>query len=42
MTEYDRGLIPVLVSMRTWGLKHLEHLDKIYGEDNKLKHLRKN
>ncbi|MFE5427440.1 winged helix-turn-helix transcriptional regulator [Peribacillus simplex] len=37
MTEYGRGLMPVLVAMRNWGLSHLEHLDELYGEDNKLK-----
>ncbi|OIK17180.1 transcriptional regulator [Bacillus sp. MUM 116] len=42
MTEYGQGLIPVLVSMRNWGLKHLEHLDELYGEDHKLKDFKKN
>jgi DNA-binding HxlR family transcriptional regulator len=37
MTEYGRGLIPMLAPMRDWGLKHLAHLDELYGEDNKLK-----
>lgn len=33
MTEYGKGLIPVLESMRTWGLSHLLHLNELYGED---------
>ncbi|MDM5221061.1 winged helix-turn-helix transcriptional regulator [Peribacillus sp. NJ11] len=41
MTEYGRGLMPVLVAMRNWGLSHLEHLDELYGEDNKLKKYKK-
>lgn len=29
MTEYGEGLIPLLTSMRSWGLQHLEHLETL-------------
>ena len=32
ITEYGKGLIPVLLPMQEWGLKHLQHLDMLYGE----------
>ncbi|MEH7253269.1 helix-turn-helix domain-containing protein [Neobacillus niacini] len=32
ITEYGKGLIPLLESMHHWGLAHLQHLDEIYGE----------
>ncbi|GIO24299.1 helix-turn-helix domain-containing protein [Oceanobacillus sp. J11TS1] len=35
MTEYGRGLIPLLESMRSWGMEHLEHLETLYGKDKK-------
>lgn len=34
ITEYGEGLVPLLESMRSWGLKHLKHLENLYGEDN--------
>lgn len=34
MTEYGRGLIPLLVSMRSWGREHLEHIASLYGKEN--------
>ncbi|WP_341300583.1 helix-turn-helix domain-containing protein [Lysinibacillus sp. FSL H8-0500] len=33
MTEYGRGLIPLLVSMRSWGMEHLRYLEDLYGKD---------
>jgi DNA-binding HxlR family transcriptional regulator len=33
MTEYGKGLIPLLESMHNWGLTHIEHLNEIYGEE---------
>ncbi|MCA1030917.1 helix-turn-helix transcriptional regulator [Bacillus timonensis] len=33
ITNYGIGLTPLLESMHNWGLSHLEHLDKIYGEN---------
>lgn len=41
MTEYGKELIPILVNMRTWGQKHMDHMDRLYGEDYKLSHLKK-
>lgn len=32
ITEYGKELIPVLTPMHEWGLKHLQHLDGLYGE----------
>jgi DNA-binding HxlR family transcriptional regulator len=32
ITEYGKGLIPLLESMHIWGLAHLEHLNDLYGE----------
>ncbi|MBM7655550.1 winged helix-turn-helix transcriptional regulator [Neobacillus cucumis] len=34
MKEYGKGLIPVLKSMKTWGLSHLLHLKELYGEEH--------
>lgn len=33
MTEYGRGLLPLLDSLKSWGLNHSEHLEELYGED---------
>ena len=33
MTEYGKGLIPLLMSMHEWGISHLQHLDEQYGEN---------
>ncbi|MDQ0484031.1 winged helix-turn-helix transcriptional regulator [Guptibacillus hwajinpoensis] len=32
ITDYGKGLTPLLESMHHWGLSHLDHLDQIYGE----------
>lgn len=32
ITEYGKGLQPVLTPMHEWGYKHLQHLDQLYGE----------
>jgi DNA-binding HxlR family transcriptional regulator len=32
MTEYGKGLMPLLETMHNWGLAHIEHLNEIYGE----------
>jgi len=34
ISEYGRGFIPLLVSMRSWGTEHLAHLEELYGKDN--------
>ncbi|GIN74246.1 putative HTH-type transcriptional regulator YdeP [Bacillus sp. J14TS2] len=34
LSEYGHGLKPLLVSMRSWGMDHLGHLEKLHGEDN--------
>ncbi|NHC41089.1 helix-turn-helix transcriptional regulator [Bacillus sp. MM2020_1] len=31
ITEYGKGLMPLLVSMHEWGLTHLQHLDELYA-----------
>lgn len=33
ITEYGKGLMPLLVSMHEWGLAHIQHLNKLYGEN---------
>lgn len=35
ITEYGKGLMPLLVSMHEWGLEHLKHLSNLYGEDQR-------
>ncbi|MFB3162333.1 winged helix-turn-helix transcriptional regulator [Neobacillus sp. 179-J 1A1 HS] len=32
ITEYGKGLLPVLEPMHNWGLAHIEHLNELYGE----------
>jgi DNA-binding HxlR family transcriptional regulator len=32
ITEYGKGIMPMLESMHEWGLAHLQHLDELYGE----------
>ena len=32
ITEYGKGLMPLLDSMHHWGLAHIEHLNQLYGE----------
>ena len=32
ITEYGKGLMPVLMPMHEWGLKHLQHLNELYGD----------
>jgi DNA-binding HxlR family transcriptional regulator len=31
MTEYGIGLIPILEAMHNWGIKHIDHLNELYG-----------
>lgn len=33
ITEYGRGIEPLLMAMHRWGLAHLERLDRLYGQD---------
>ncbi|MEH7122230.1 helix-turn-helix domain-containing protein [Bacillus sp. JJ1503] len=33
ITEYGKGLIPLMVSMHEWGLGHIAHLNELYGEE---------
>lgn len=33
ITEYGKGLKPVLLPMHKWGYQHLQHLDQLYGEN---------
>ncbi|MEH7014517.1 helix-turn-helix domain-containing protein [Neobacillus niacini] len=33
ITEYGKGMMPLLEAMHKWGLSHLEHLDELYGEN---------
>lgn len=35
MSEYGHSLRPLLETMRSWGLEHLEHMEEIQPEDNK-------
>jgi DNA-binding HxlR family transcriptional regulator len=32
ITEYGKGLIPLLEAMHKWGLSHIKHLNELYGE----------
>jgi DNA-binding HxlR family transcriptional regulator len=32
ITEYGKGLVPLLMSMHEWGFTHLKHLNELYGE----------
>lgn len=34
MTEYGKGLIPILLTMNQWGQSHIAHLNELHG-DNK-------
>ena len=34
MTEYGKGLIPILLEMNRWGQSHIVHLEELHG-DNK-------
>jgi len=34
ITEYGKGLMPLLVSMHEWGTVHLKHLENLYGENH--------
>lgn len=36
ITEYGKGLMPLLLSMHEWGLTHLEHLDELYGKSEEI------
>jgi len=33
ITDYGKGLVPLLVSMHEWGVKHVEHLRDLYGDE---------
>lgn len=32
ITDYGKELIPILMPMKEWGKKHIEHLKELYGE----------
>ncbi|MGX7197754.1 winged helix-turn-helix transcriptional regulator [Enterococcus olivae] len=34
LTDYGSSLIPLLVSMRSWGRKHLAHLEALEEQEN--------
>lgn len=36
ITEYGLNMAPVLQAMNDWGVAHVEHLSKLYGEDRKI------
>lgn len=36
ITEYGKNMTPVLQAMNDWGVAHVEHLNKLYGEDRKV------
>ena len=33
MTEYGKGLMPLLESMHNWGLAHIKHLQELYRDE---------
>lgn len=33
ITEYGKGLVPLLDAMHLWGKAHIEHLNELYGEE---------
>ena len=37
ITEYGKGLVPILMPMHESGLQHLQHLDELYGEKQESK-----
>ena len=37
ITEYGKGLVPLLISMHKWGLLHLEHLNEINRNETNIK-----
>src|SRR3984893_9733811 len=39
ITEYGKGMKTVLQVMHDWGMAHVEHLHKLYGEDRSVESL---
>jgi DNA-binding HxlR family transcriptional regulator len=35
VTDYGKGIIPVVEAMNVWGIAHLDHLNELYGEERK-------
>ncbi|WP_170007223.1 winged helix-turn-helix transcriptional regulator [Bacillus fonticola] len=33
ITEYGKGMTPLLEAMNSWGLSHIQHLNELYGDD---------
>ncbi|WP_052339341.1 winged helix-turn-helix transcriptional regulator [Gorillibacterium massiliense] len=36
ITEYAKGMLPVLDAMNTWGTAHVQHLNELYGENREV------
>lgn len=32
ITEYGKGMVPVLLAINDWGISHVKHLEQMYGE----------
>lgn len=33
ISEYGKGMVPVLQAMNDWGMAHVKHLEELYGEE---------
>lgn len=40
ITEYGRGMTPLMKAMNEWGISHVRHLNELYGEDRSVKSLK--
>lgn len=34
ISEYGKGMQPLLMTMHEWGLSHLNHLEELYGKEH--------
>lgn len=40
ITEYGRGMTPLMKAMNEWGILHVAHLNELYGEERSVKSLK--
>ncbi|MNI68215.1 putative HTH-type transcriptional regulator YybR [compost metagenome] len=33
ISEYGKGMVPVLVAINDWGMAHVKHLEELYGDE---------
>jgi len=41
ITEYGKGITPVVTAINDWGMAHVKHLEELYGEGRTVKSLSK-